>query len=70
MEELICFIKEKRQLLFFLLFFEGMLWLIYALYGLPAGPTAYTCLLTGAVALGLLGWSFFNGKGNADSFWR
>ena len=62
MEELICFIKEKRQLLFFMVFFEGALWLIYYLYGLPWGPAAYTCLLTGAVAIGILSAEFFRWK--------
>lgn len=62
MKELICFIKEKRQILFFLAFFEGVLCLIYALYGLPWGPAAYTLLLTGAVALGILSAEFFRWK--------
>ena len=35
MKELCDFLREKRQLLFFLLFFEGSLCLIYGLYGLP-----------------------------------
>ena len=37
MKELCDFLREKRQFLFFLLFFEGSLCLIYGLYGLPWG---------------------------------
>lgn len=62
MKKLICFIKEKREPLFFLLFFEGALCLIYLLYGLPWGPAVYTLLLTGAVALAILSAEFFRWK--------
>ena len=54
MKELCDFLREKRQLLFFLLFFEGALCLIYGLYGLPWGPAGYTCLVTAVVTLGFL----------------
>ena len=59
MKELCDFLREKRQLLFFLLFFEGALCLIYGLYGLPWGPAGYTCLVTAVVTLGLLMAGFF-----------
>ena len=49
----------NRQLLFFLLFFEGALCLIYGLYGLPWGPAGYTCLVTAVVTLGFLMAGFF-----------
>ena len=54
MKELCDFLREKCQLLFFLLFFEGALCLIYGLYGLPWGPAGYTCLVTAVVTLGFL----------------
>ena len=59
MKELCDFLREKRQLLFFLLFFEVSLCLIYGLYGLPWGPAGYTCLVTAVVTLGLLMAGFF-----------
>lgn len=59
MKELCDFLREKRQLLFFLLFFEGALCLIYGLYGLPWGPAGYTCLVTAVVTLGFLMVGFF-----------
>lgn len=59
MKELCDFLREKRQLLFFLLFFEGSLRLIYGLYGLPWGPAGYTCLVTAVVTLGFLMAGFF-----------
>ena len=59
MKELCDFLREKRQLLFFLLFFEGSLCLIYGLYGLPWGPAGYTCLVTAVVTLGFLMAGFF-----------
>lgn len=59
MKELCDFLREKRQLLFFLLFFEGALCLIYGLYGLPWGPAGYTCLVTAVVTLGFLMAGFF-----------
>lgn len=59
MKELCDFLREKRQLLFFLLFFEGVLCLIYGLYGLPWGPAGYTCLVTAVVTLGFLMAGFF-----------
>ena len=59
MKELCDFLREKRQLLFFLLFFEGSLFLIYGLYGLPWGPAGYTCLVTAVVTLGFLMAGFF-----------
>lgn len=59
MKELCDFLREKRQLLFFLLFFEGSLYLIYGLYGLPWGPAGYTCLVTAVVTLGFLMAGFF-----------
>ena len=59
MKELCDFLREKRQLLFFLLFFEGSLCLIYGLYGLPWGPVGYTCLVTAVVTLGFLMAGFF-----------
>lgn len=59
MKELCDFLREKRQLLFFLLFFEGALCLIYGLYGLPWGPAVYTCLVTAVVTLGFLMAGFF-----------
>ena len=62
MKELCDFLREKRQLLFFLLFFEGALCLIYGLYGLPWGPAGYTCLVTAVVTLGLLMAGFFSWK--------
>ena len=62
MKELCDFLREKRQLLFFLLFFEGALCLIYGLYGLPWGPAGYTCLMTAVVTLGLLMAGFFSWK--------
>lgn len=62
MKELCDFLREKRQLLFFLLFFEGALCLIYGLYGLPWGPAGYTCLMTAVVTLGLLTARFFRWK--------
>ena len=62
MKELCDFLREKRQLLFFLLFFEGFLCLIYGLYGLPWGPAGYTCLVTAVVTLGLLMAGFFSWK--------
>lgn len=62
MKELYDFLREKRQLLFFLLFFEGALCLIYGLYGLPWGPAGYTCLMTAVVTLGLLMAGFFRWK--------
>ena len=62
MKELCDFLREKRQLLFFLLFFEGALCLIYGLYGLPWGPAGYTCLMTAVVTLGLLTAGFFRWK--------
>ena len=62
MKELCDFLREKRQLLFFLLFFEGFLCLIYGLYGLPWGPAGYTCLMTAVVTLGLLTAGFFSWK--------
>lgn len=62
MKELCDFLREKRQLLFFLLFFEGFLCLIYGLYGLPWGPAGYTCLVTAVVTLGLLTAGFFRWK--------
>ena len=62
MKELCDFLREKRQLLFFLLFFEGFLCLIYGLYGLPWGPAGYTCLVTAVVTLGLLTAGFFSWK--------
>ena len=62
MKELCDFLREKRQLLFFLLFFEGFLCLIYGLYGLPWGPAGYTCLMTAVVTLGLLTAGFFRWK--------
>ena len=62
MKELCDFLREKRQLLFFLLFFEGALCLIYGLYGLPWGPAGYTCLVTAVVTLGLLTAGFFRWK--------
>ena len=62
MKELCDFLREKRQLLFFLLFFEGALCLIYGLYGLPWGPAGYTCLMTAVVTLGLLTAGFFSWK--------
>lgn len=62
MKELCDFLREKRQLLFFLLFFEGALCLIYGLYGLPWGPAGYTCLVTAVVTLGLLTAGFFSWK--------
>lgn len=62
MKELCDFLREKRQLLFFLLFFEGALCLIYGLYGLPWGPAGYTCLVTAVVILGLLTAGFFSWK--------
>lgn len=62
MKELCDFLREKRQLLFFLLFFEGALCLIYGLYGLPWGPAGYTCLVTAVVTLGLLAAGFFSWK--------
>ena len=60
MKELCDFLREKRQLLFFLLFFEGVLCLIYGLYGLPWGPAGYTCLVTAVVTLGFLMAGFFS----------
>ena len=62
MKELCDFFREKRQLLFFLLFFEGALCLIYGLYGLPWGPAGYTCLVTAVVTLGFLMAGFFRWK--------
>ena len=62
MKELWDFLREKRQLLFFLLFFEGSLCLIYGLYGLPWGPAGYTCLVTAVVTLGFLMAGFFRWK--------
>ena len=62
MKELCDFLREKRQLLFFLLFFEEALCLIYGLYGLPWGPAGYTCLMTAVVTLGLLTAGFFRWK--------
>ena len=62
MKELCDFLREKRQLLFFLLFFEGSLCLIYGLYGLPWGPAGYTCLVTAVVTLGFLMAGFFRWK--------
>ncbi len=62
MKELCDFLREKRRLLFFLLFFEGALCLIYGLYGLPWGPAGYTCLMTAVVTLGLLMAGFFRWK--------
>lgn len=62
MKELCDFFREKRQLLFFLLFFEGVLCLIYGLYGLPWGPAGYTCLVTAVVTLGFLMAGFFRWK--------
>ena len=62
MKELCDFLREKRQLLFFLLFFEGAHCLIYGLYGLPWGPAGYTCLVTAVVTLGLLTAGFFRWK--------
>ena len=62
MKELCDFLREKRQLLFFLLFFEGVLCLIYGLYGLPWGPAGYTCLVTAVVTLGFLMAGFFRWK--------
>ena len=59
MKELCDFLREKRQLLFFLLCFEGALCLIYGLYGLPWGPAGYTCLVTAVVTLGFLMAGFF-----------
>ena len=59
MKELCDFLREKCQLLFFLLFFEGALCLIYGLYGLPWGPAGYTCLVTAVVTLGFLMAGFF-----------
>ena len=59
MKELCDFLREKRQLLFFLLFFEGAICLIYGLYGLPWGPAGYTCLVTAVVTLGFLMAGFF-----------
>ena len=59
MKELCDFFREKCQLLFFLLFFEGALCLIYGLYGLPWGPAGYTCLVTAVVTLGFLMAGFF-----------
>ena len=59
MKERCDFLREKRQLLFFLLFFEGALCLIYGLYGLPWGPAGYTCLVTAVVTLGFLMAGFF-----------
>ena len=59
MKELCDFLREKRQLLFFLLFFEWSLCLIYGLYGLPWGPAGYTCLVTAVVTLGFLMAGFF-----------
>lgn len=62
MKELCDFLSEKRQILFFLLFFEGFLCLIYGLYGLPWGPAGYTCLVTAVVTLGFLMAGFFRWK--------
>ena len=62
MKELCDFLREKRQLLFFLLFFEWSLCLIYGLYGLPWGPAGYTCLVTAVVTLGFLMAGFFRWK--------
>lgn len=62
MKELCDFLSEKRQLLFFLLFFEGSLCLTYGLYGLPWGPAGYTCLVTAVVTLGFLMAGFFRWK--------
>ena len=62
MKELCDFLREKRQLLFFLLFFEGALCLIYGLYGLPWGSAGYTCLVTAVVTLGFLMAGFFRWK--------
>ena len=62
MKELCDFLREKRQLLFFLLFFVGSLCLIYGLYGLPWGPAGYTCLVTAVVTLGFLMAGFFRWK--------
>ena len=62
MKELCDFLREKCQLLFFLLFFEGALCLIYGLYGLPWGPAGYTCLVTAVVTLGFLMAGFFRWK--------
>ena len=62
MKELCDFLREKRQLLFFLLFFEEALCLIYGLYGLPWGPAGYTCLMTAVVTLGFLMAGFFRWK--------
>lgn len=62
MKELCDFLSEKRQILFFLLFFEGALCLIYGLYGLPWGPAGYTCLVTAVVTLGFLMAGFFRWK--------
>lgn len=62
MKELCDFLREKRQLLFFLLFFEGVLCLIYGLYGLPWGPAGYTCLVTAVVTLVFLMAGFFRWK--------
>lgn len=62
MKELCDFLREKRQLLFFLLFFEGALCLIYGLYGLPWGPAGYTCLVTAVVTLGFFMAGFFRWK--------
>ena len=59
MKELCDFLREKRQFLFFLLFFEWSLCLIYGLYGLPWGPAGYTCLVTAVVTLGFLMAGFF-----------
>ena len=62
MKELCDFLREKCQLLFFLLFFEGSLCLIYGLYGLPWGPAGYTYLVTAVVTLGFLMAGFFRWK--------
>ena len=62
MKELCDFLSEKRQLLFFLLSFEGSLCLIYGLYGLPWGPAGYTCLVTAVATLGFLMAGFFRWK--------
>ena len=62
MKELCDFLREKCQLLFFLLFFEGSLCLIYGLYWLPWGPAGYTCRVTAVVTLGFLMAGFFRWK--------
>ena len=59
MKELCDFLREKRQFLFFLVFCDGCLCLIYGRYGLPWGPAGYTCLVTAVVTLGFLMAGFF-----------